>query len=50
MSFIPFYFSSAKLSSFLTHKNWIFLQDGHDADNTKQSTADMTVFVSSLTI
>lgn len=26
----------------------IFWQDGHDGDNTKQSTADMTVFVSFL--
>ncbi|WMV56598.1 hypothetical protein MTR67_049983 [Solanum verrucosum] len=26
----------------------IFWQDGHDGDNTKQSTADMTVFVQNL--
>nr|XP_009615223.1 heat shock factor-binding protein-like [Nicotiana tomentosiformis] len=32
----------------MTHSFWIILQDGHDADNTKQSTADMTVFVQNL--
>ncbi|KAK6146175.1 hypothetical protein DH2020_020044 [Rehmannia glutinosa] len=26
----------------------LWLQDGHDADNSKQSTADMTAFVSSI--
>ncbi|MCD9640144.1 hypothetical protein HAX54_025255 [Datura stramonium] len=33
-----------KLAPFMTNNNWIFLQDGQNADNTKQNTADMTVF------
>lgn len=27
---------------------FLYLQDGHDSENSKQSTADMTVFVSSI--
>lgn len=42
LHFLPF------LSNIYAVSHFLSLQDGHDAENSKQSTADMTVFVSTI--